>query len=122
MLLGQVLELDQGADAAEERQEDRAGADQAGRLRGHRAVQQAARDRPSQREREHEPAPGADAHPRISDTSSTSIGILRRYIATIRPSPITTSQAATTITISAKICPSPVPVMRLNAISARLPA
>ena len=45
-----------------------------------------------------------------------------RYIATIRPSPTTTSAAATIITISAKIWPSPVPVMRENATSARLPA
>ena len=57
-----------------------------------------------------------------SDISSTSIGSRLRYIATIRPSPITTSAAATIITISAKIWPSPVPVMRANAASARLPA
>ena len=48
--------------------------------------------------------------------------IRRLYIATIRPRPITTSQAATTITISANTWPSPVPVMREKAISARLPA
>src|ERR1700759_2826280 len=43
-------------------------------------------------------------------------------MATIRPSPTVTSQAATTITISAKTCPSSVPHMRANATSARLAA
>src|SRR5690348_5455392 len=43
-------------------------------------------------------------------------------MATIRPSPTVTSQAATTITISANICPSSPPHMRENATSARLAA
>ena len=42
------------------------------------------------------------AHPRSSRSSSTSSGSLRRKIATIRPRPMTTSQAATTITTIAK--------------------
>src|SRR5271163_811449 len=36
------------------------------------------------------------------------------------PSPIQTSQAATVITIKARICPSPFPHMRANATSERL--
>ncbi len=36
------------------------------------------------------------------------------------PSPMQTSQAATVITMIARICPSPLPHMRENAISARL--
>src|SRR2546423_671038 len=43
-------------------------------------------------------------------------------MATIRPSPTTTSQAAITITTIAKTCPSELPSMRLKATSARLPA
>src|ERR1700759_1025409 len=39
-------------------------------------------------------------------------------MATIRPSPTVTSQAATTITISAKTCPSSLPPMRATATSA----
>ena len=42
--------------------------------------------------------------------------------ATIRPRPTATSQAATTMTISAKIWPSWLPCMREKATSARLPA
>ena len=38
------------------------------------------------------------------------------------PRPTATSQAATTMTMIAKIWPSPLPFMRENAISARLPA
>ena len=53
-------------------------------------------------------------------SSSTSIGRRRRKSATIRPSPTATSHAATTITISAKIWPSPLPCMRANVTSARL--
>src|SRR5690349_19967491 len=43
-------------------------------------------------------------------------------MATISPSPTVTSQAATTITISANTCPSSPPHMRENATSARLAA
>src|SRR5690349_17711883 len=43
-------------------------------------------------------------------------------MATISPSPTVTSQAATTITISANTCPSSLPHMRENATSARLAA
>ena len=57
-----------------------------------------------------------------SESWSTSSGSRRRKIATMIPRPTTTSQAATTITTSAKIWPSPLPHMRENAISARLPA
>ena len=61
---------------------------------------------PAERHGEHDPGGGGRAHPCSSRISSTSIGRRRRCIATIRPSPTVTSQAATTITISAKICPS----------------
>ena len=50
---------------------------------------------------------------------STSRSSRRRAMATIRPRPTTTSEAATAITASAKICPSPLPKWRENAISAR---
>ena len=46
--------------------------------------------------------PLGGGQPRSSDISSTSMGSRRRYIATMIPRPITTSQAAITITISAK--------------------
>ena len=48
---------------------------------------------------------------------STSSSIRRRDIATIRPRPITASDAATTMTASAKIWPPPSPRYRENAIS-----
>src|SRR5438093_4672881 len=41
-------------------------------------------------------------------------------MATIRPSPTTTSEAATAITASAKICPAPPPCSRAKPIRARL--
>src|SRR5437660_3748789 len=50
---------------------------------------------------------------------STSSVIRFRFIATTRPRPTTTSDAATAITASAKICPSPRPWWRENAIRAR---
>ena len=43
-------------------------------------------------------------------------------MATMSPSPTTASEAATTMTARAKICPSPLPDWRAKAISARLPA
>ena len=43
-------------------------------------------------------------------------------MATINPSPTTASDAATTMTASAKIWPSSFPDWRANAIRARLPA
>ena len=64
----------------------------------------------------------ADISPRSSRISSTSRAIRRRNMATIRPSPTTTSQAATTMTTSAKTCPSSLPFEREKATSARLPA
>ena len=50
------------------------------------------------------------------------MGSRRRYIATMIPRPITTSQAAITITISANTCPASPPCMREKATSARFPA
>ena len=44
--------------------------------------------------------------PFMDDISSTSRFMRLRNTATTRPSPITTSAAATTITTSAKICPA----------------
>jgi hypothetical protein len=38
------------------------------------------------------------------------------------PRPTTASEAATTITVSAKICPLPLPALREKAIRARFPA
>ncbi len=56
---------------------------------------------PGKREKEDQPGP-CGVHPRSSRISSTSSAIRRRNIATIRPRPMTTSQAATTMTTSAK--------------------
>src|SRR5512133_1692139 len=50
---------------------------------------------------------------------STSRSMRLRAIATIRPRPTTTSEAATAITASAKICPVSSPWWRANVISAR---
>src|SRR5205814_768837 len=59
------------------------------------------------------------AHPRSPVSWSTSSSSRRRPIATISPRPTTTSDAATAMTASAKICPSPPPCWRAKAISAR---
>src|SRR5262249_6194339 len=50
---------------------------------------------------------------------STSSSMLRRPMATIRPRPTTTSDAAIAITAIAKTCPSSCPACRENAIRAR---
>src|SRR5262249_38219311 len=59
------------------------------------------------------------AHPRSVESLSTSSSSLRRWTATISPSPTTTSEAATAITASAKICPSRSAWFRENVINAR---
>src|SRR5215213_11503339 len=103
-VLGLILQLDQRADRGQEGAQDRATGDPAGEASGEPARPQPAeadQERPGQREREHQPAVGRAAHPRSSDISSMSIGSRLRYIATMIPRPITTSQAAITITISA---------------------
>src|SRR5205814_7676010 len=111
-LLGRpVLELDQREDRGHEREPDRGAPDPAGHAPGLRPPSERGDQHPRERKRDHEPSAQGDAHPRSSETSSTSIGTRRRYIATIRPRPTTTSQAATTITTSAKTCPSPLPHM-----------
>src|SRR5205823_5735245 len=76
-------------------------------------------DRQRRAERREQADPGGGDHPRRVRSLSTSKSSLRRAIATISPSPTTTSEAATAITVSAKICPSPRPWKRENAISAR---
>src|SRR6201999_3600877 len=104
--LGRVAEhVDQRRHPAEEGEADREGADRAGGAGRDRAVAERADDRPEQREEQNQPGPGGRAHPRSSRRSSTFIGILRRKIATRRPRPTTTSQAATTITTRAKTWP-----------------
>src|SRR6185312_4143222 len=121
--LGRVAEqVDEGGDAAEEGEEDREGADHAGGAGGDQLEAERTDDRPEQGEEEDEPGPAGCAHPRSSERSSTFIGSLRRKIATRRPRPTTTSQAATTITTRAKTWPCWLPTSRLKATSARLPA
>ena len=61
------------------------------------------RDRDRTGERREQADPRAGDHPRSALAWSTSSGTRRRAIATMRPSPIATSAAATAITASAKI-------------------
>ena len=61
----------------------------------------------------------AFSSPRSVRSLSTSSSMLRRPIATIRPRPTTTSEAATAITAIAKTWPSSCPSWRANAIRAR---
>ena len=96
-----LLKRRERADCAHERAEHRAAGEPAGAPPGQPAPAQPDQDRPPEGEEQDEPAPAARRHPRSSLTSSTSIGMRRRYIATMSPSPTTTSHAATTITISA---------------------
>src|SRR6202000_905408 len=106
----------------DEGEEDRRGADDPGEAPGGLAVAERDRDRAEQREEEDEPGPAGGGHPRSSFRLSTSSGSLRRKIATIRPRPTTTSQAAITLTPRAKTWPWALPTSRLKATSARLPA
>ena len=99
---------------------DRERADQPVDAPRQHAAGQAISTAPPSGNSQHEPAVGLDAQPCSSRSSSTSIGSRRRYSATIRPRPTATSQAATTMTIRAKIWPSMLPCMRENATSARL--
>src|ERR1700761_7782784 len=115
-------QLDQRQDPADEGEADRGGADDPGSPPRGFAEAQRDQDRAGQREEQDQPAPGGGAHPRRLRRSSTSSGSLRRKIATIRPRPTTTSQAATTITTRAKTWPWALPTSRLKATSARLPA
>ena len=116
---------DQRADRADER-ERRSRPSRSPRRPGRAACSRGRSiDRAEQREQQDQPAPGRRTRRLIrcsSCSSSTSTGRLRRLIATIRPSPTVTSQAATTITISANTWPASPPCMRANATSARLPA
>src|SRR6202000_1848579 len=106
----------------DEGEEDRRGADDPGEAPGGLAEAERDRDRAEQREEQDQPGPAGGAHPRSSRRSSTSSGSLRRKIATIRPRPTTTSQAAITITTRAKTWPWALPTSRLKATRARLPA
>src|SRR5207244_9012701 len=107
------------AERADERARDCEGAEPARRAALPALPAERDHDRSPQRERENHPAPVRGRHqPWSSFISSTSIGMRLRYIATITPRPTTTSQAATTITISAKIWPSGLPHIREKPISA----
>src|SRR5205085_5204234 len=77
------------------------------------------RDQEGRAERREQADPGGDDHPRSVRSLSTSRSRFRREMATIRPRPTTTSEAATAMTASAKICPAPFPWWRAKAISAR---
>src|SRR5207248_9826278 len=100
-----------------ERDRDRGRRDVAGSAPRQARAPERDRDRGGERREEADPA--GDDQPRSVLNRSTSRSSLRRAIATISPSPTTTSEAATAITVSAKICPSPRPWKRENAISAR---
>src|SRR4051794_24414207 len=97
--LGRFAEqADQGGDAAEEGEADRQSANRPGDLGRQRLEPDRDHDRADEREEQDQPGPSSRRHPRSSLRASTSSGSLRRKIATISPSPTTTSQAATTIT------------------------
>ena len=98
-----VEQRQQRADRAGEGQRDRRRPHPAGDPAGHERAPEGDHHAPREREGEDEPRPRTHAHPRSSRISSTSSGSLRRNMATIRPRPTTTSQAATTITTRAKI-------------------
>src|SRR3954449_933415 len=66
-----------------------------------------------------QPNQARSAHPRSVLSLSTSSSRLRRPIATIRPRPTTTSEAAIAITAIANTWPSSWPRRRANAIRAR---
>src|SRR4029453_17157925 len=89
---------------------------------GAREPRPAEQDQDRADERREQAEPGAAGHPRSSDRVSTSSERFRRLSATTRPSPTQTSDAATAITVSAKIWPAPLCQWRESAISARLPA
>src|SRR3954451_11426588 len=67
-----------------------------------------------------QPNQARSAHPRSVLSLSTSSSRLRRPIATIRPRPTTTSEAAIAITAIANTWPSSWPRRRTNTIRARL--
>src|SRR5213076_1524591 len=123
---GRVVRAVVGLVAEQERERDQRG-DEGDQDRGRREIPGAAarqprapdRDRQGGDQRREEADPGGDDQPRSVLSRSTSRSSLRRAIATIRPRPTTTSEAATAITASAKICPSPFPWYRENAIRAR---
>src|SRR6266511_5423537 len=117
-----VEEHEQRPDRRHEGGEDRARRDPTRAAARELAKPETAHQAAREREGDHEPPVGGRAHPRRLRMSSTLSGRRRRYIATIRPSPTTTSQAATTITTSAKTCASWSPFARPKASSARLPA
>ena len=97
-----IEQRDQGADRAGKGERDRGGAHPGRRLAREGCASEGDHQAPREREGEHEPGPGGRRHqPRSSRISSTSRAILRRNMATISPSPTTTSQAATTMTTSA---------------------
>src|SRR5437870_6238727 len=116
-----VLEVDQRHYRAREREPDRGRSDPSCRAPTKDAPAKRDHDRADERYEHNQPRERGGDQPLSSLISSTSMGMRFRYIATIRPSPITTSAAATIITMRAKTWPSPVPVMRAKAASARLP-
>src|SRR5512133_1915841 len=77
-------------------------------------------DQARRSERREQADPGAPDHqPRRVLSRSTSSVTCLRFSATTRPRPTTTSDAATAITASAKICPPPSPRLRAKPIRAR---
>ena len=99
--IGLGVDLVEHPERREEGPEDGGARDPAGEAPWQDAPAERDDQHPRDGEREDQPAVAGCAHPRSSDISSTSIGSRRRYIATMIPRPITTSQAAITITISA---------------------
>src|SRR6266496_3416941 len=86
------------------------GCDPAGRATGDAHSRE--RDRERRREGREQADPGGDDHPRSVCSRSTSSARRRRDIATISPSPTTTSDAATAMTAMANTWPDPSPFRR----------
>src|SRR5579862_6140601 len=110
---------EEGPDRAAEGDEDARRRDPRGRAAGEPHPTEEDEDRRDERRQKAEP--GTAGHPRSSDSRSTSSASFLRLIATTRPKPTQTSDAATAITARPKICPAPFAKWRENAMSARFP-
>src|SRR5205823_2799569 len=104
--VGRVLaeQSSEGRERTAERDEARGRRDVAGD--DTRQARAAERDQDRTDERREQADPGTRDHPLRLFSRSTSRGTLRRFNATTRPSPTTTSDAATAITAIANTCPS----------------
>src|SRR5580765_7590038 len=113
------VQVEESPDGAAEGDEDTGGRKPGGSAACE--LRPAKEDENRRHERREETDPPPVGHPRNSESRSTSSGSFLRLIATTRPRPTQTSDAATAITARPKICPSPFAKWRENAMSARLP-